>query len=774
MPWAGVKVSPLFRQRWLSRNHVGAAKPHIRMEIRHGHLKRRWHTREEDPAITRHGQVAHSTRWWYADWIVDTDWEDVPGVKNVRLEQSFDNKGVKAATINLDNTVLQEHGSGLGLYHTIERGFYSPLKGYVFPGSLIQSPRPHIPGVETNANFMKLPNAQVRVWMGYGEDAMEVTFLGLIDDIDIGTQGQAIQVIARDFGGVMVDQNVFGWAKDRAADDPITFMPKDMHEKVTRVGNNPRASSHEPGHSAHYNLFREDHHNPWWSDDNPIPVDNEWIQIHVKPGFYKGLYIVGDFDDQKFYVGVYCRPRDRGKGNYGTCAWHPDTGEIVHLTDDHLQVRNHWTGKDGKVVPTGWLNLHQNARIMPMTLTHDNPNDHEWAIFKGPWSSKKGKGIHLDFGGKILLGNDSVFRVGITPLPFHKGHRYRDGRQIFRAGVRKLQAERVTEVDKSIKKGENHIPIGDVSEIAETIFRWAGFKEWEVEGCGVDLQHNYIVGKDKKFMDIMDDLQAQTGWVFFMAEPSDNGEASIGRPIFRQNRVFEQTLDHQEQVTDKDLLEDMKVKFANADERSIIRVAGKALSPKKGGQRLSNGGIYRALYAYIPPWARDFRMAGVIKPLTHYDEKVTTIDECRMGCYLIALQIILAKITAIADLSGTPGISLDSYISIIDEASGINSRMYVANAVQEFTAGTDAKYTLSLGGSIPDTPDMKTLLNEFWAWVVTLDRNSTPMKKRKKKPPHKHKSISKSSIGHSAVSGRGPGVNLGFGSMDGAGNGSGE
>jgi hypothetical protein len=753
-PWAGIPVSPTFRRRWLSGQHVGAAKPECYMELRRGHFKRRYHTFSEAGVVGKHGRVAHSTKLWYPDWTPTTDWETVVGLKHVRLEQSFDNKGVTAATIDIDNTIFMPHGSGTGLYHTVERGFYSPLRGYVYPGSFLVSQRPATPLQQKNENFMKLPNAQVRIWMGYG-DAVEMVFTGLIDDIDIGSTSQGLQLIARDFGGGLVDQNVYGWAKDRDADQPVTFMPRDMHEEVTYVGGAPRASSTEkPTHPSA--VISQNRNDPWHSGITTDEDGLEWIEIHVPNGRYRSIYVVGDYDDQEVHVGIYCRPyhngKIRGKDRYHSCSWHPDdTDEVTYIREHHLEPLDGWVQgvEDDRQVPFGWLNLNHAAHMMPAAtrMGYDadgdedgTPKDRPWPRFVGPIKvSKKGKRVNIDFGGHIDLGPNSVIRVGIKPLTYVGRFHGEFHRKKYQAGIRALQARRKHEWDASIKPKENHIPVGDVSEIAETIFRWMGFKEWEVETVGTDLKHNYVVNKDKTFMDILDDLQTQTGYVFFMAEPSDNAEASIGRPIFRQNRIFEQVLNHQEQITGRDLLEDMKVKFTNKDERTHIRVAGKALSKKHGGWKMSEDTLYRAYYSYIPPWARDYRMAGLIKQFTYFNKDLETIDQCHMACFYIALQICLQSVTAIADLPGTPGVSLDSYISIVDEQSGTNSRLYVSNRTQEFTlGGDDVAYTLELGGSLPDTPDVKALQDDFWRWVTTIDPNKGPHKKRKKKKPHKH------------------------------------
>lgn len=774
-PWAGVRVSGLFRGRWLSGDQVGAAAPKCYMELRRGHFKRRYHTFAEAGVVGKHGRAAHSTKLWYPDWTPTTDWEVINGLKHVRLEQSFDNKGVTAATIDVDNTIFMPHGSGTGLYHTIERGFYSPLRGYVYPGSFLVAGRPSTPLQQKNENYMKLPNAQVRIWMGYGDDALEMVFTGLIDDIDIGSTQQGLQLIARDFGGGLVDQNVYGWAKDRDADDPVTFMPRDMHEEVTYVGGHPRASSTAKGsHVAP--VISENRNDAWHSEVTTDRDGLEWIEIHVPHGRYRSIRVVGDYDDQDVHVGIYCRPyhngKVRGKERFHSCSWHPDdTDEVTYLREHHLDVDGWVQGvEDDRQVPFGWLNLNHAATMMPgaSRMGYDadgdedgTPKDRPWPRWRGPIRvSKRGRQVNIDFGGHVDLGDNSVIRIGISPLVNVGRFQGQFHRRKYRAGIRTLMARRKRVWDASIKPKERHIPIGDVSEIAETIFRWMGFKEWEVETVGTDLKHNYVVGKDKKFMDVLDDLQTQTGYTFFIAEPSDNAEASIGRPIFRQNRIFNQVVDHQEQITGRDLLEDMKVKFTNKDERTHIRVRGKALSKKNGGTMMNEDRVYRAMFSYLPPWARDYRMAGLIKPFTYYNPDLETIDQCHMGCFLIALQICFQSVTAIADMPGTPAVSLDSFISIVDEQSGTNSRLYVTNRTQEFTLGDDAAYTLELGGSLPDTPDVKAIQDDFWRWVVTIDPNKGPHKKRKKKKPHKH---TRTTRGTGTAQGRGTATGRGQG-----------
>lgn len=725
MPYAGVNISPAFRERWLSGKHVGVAKPRAKVEIRRGHFHPRWHSFAEAGVLGRAGHVANSQRLWYRDWMIDSDWEEIEGVKNVRLEQSFDNKGVCAATIDIDNLQYRQQGSGLGIWHTIERGFYSPLRGYVYPG------RPSVPDIQENEWFMKLPNAQIRVWVGYGADTLAVAFLGLIDDMDVNTQGQVMQVIARDFGGVMVDENVYGWAKDRASSDPLTFTPSNIVDEVTQQGGGARATSEQPGYPPS-NAVVEGRHLAWWGGPNADAAGVDWIDIHVPAGRYRGIYFDGDFDGQDLYIGFYLRPRGSKHTGYAECAWQPNSGEHFLIGAGNMTHDDTYTDSFGNHIPVGWVNFAHGADVIGKAGFGSFP---VWHVHGG---TRKGKGVHVKWGGTLLVGANSVIRIAITPLPRAPGHI--NGRPVHRAGIRRVKGERVDRVDKALTADDKYVVIDDVSEIAEAVFRWCGFKEWEVETTGTSLRQNYVVGQDKSFMDIMDDLCAQTGYVFFVAEPTDDGEVSVGRPIFRQNRVWEPTLDHTEQLTDKNLLEDVKFKWTNADQRKTIRVRGKQLSRKNGGRPMWDDSIPRAQFTYVPPWSNEVRMAGVEKVYTHYDPYLETIDQCEIAAYLIALKIAFTLYTAIIDCAGSPSVGLDSFVSVVDRASGVNGRLYVTNRIQEFTSGQDAKYTLELGGALPDTPDVQAINAAYWRAVATMDPNGGPHNNRRKRPPHKHKS----------------------------------
>src|SRR5437899_811909 len=136
MPYSGAEVSEAFRQRWRfggsvvpqsPPQHVGIAKPQTTLEVRRGRFVRSYHKGSEwhDAGGDIFGDVAGgSGELWYADWEPLDDWTPVGYVKDWRSEQSFDNNGVAAVTVNLDNSVLEEVEGGAGAYHVVGHGWF--------------------------------------------------------------------------------------------------------------------------------------------------------------------------------------------------------------------------------------------------------------------------------------------------------------------------------------------------------------------------------------------------------------------------------------------------------------------------------------------------------------------------------------------------------------------------------------------------------------------------------------------------------------------------
>lgn len=270
--------------------------------------------------------------------------------------------------------------------------------------------------------------------------------------------------------------------------------------------------------------------------------------------------------------------------------------------------------------------------------------------------------------------------------------------------------------------------IDDVTDIVRCCLRWAGFKQWEIQNAGVNLQQKYVADKAQSFMDMIKVVRDMLGYVFFIGEPlDDEDDQDIGFPVFRNNRVFEGRALPTASIDDSLLLTGARVRITNQPERFIIRARG---INKSNGVPLGGDTVKRVMYSYLPPWFD--QMAGVVKHLTHVDPLYTTVTDCQVACYLIALQIALAKYTAIIDMPGNPGIGLDTLQSVIDRQQGLNSRIYVTNRLSDMSLGTDAHWTLELGGSLVDTPDVDGIVADWLQAIQTLDRNDATQPDRKR------------------------------------------
>lgn len=701
-PYQGAAVTDLFKFYWRfggamaagisgGRFYGGRAKPVAHVLIRRGKLKRSFHPHGVDGDYGQPGG-RQGLPFWYPDWTPETEWEELPGIKQVRLTQDFGSNGIASVSIDMDNVVMAEANMGLGIFHLIERGFYSPLRGYTGAGM----PAADVP---RNEWFLKMPNAQIIVLQGYGTEVVP-SFTGLVDDLDLNAKPATITITSRDFGSILVDEHFFGWAQDRQIDQ-ITFAPRDEIDNLKKVGGGGSASSERDGYSAR-DVTRIGSDTHWESAAHDHPDEVEWIEIRLPQGKYTAIYVNPAFAGMDLYVGFFVKGIDRGDGTTYHAHWTPNTGREVALTESDLLVAGYTV--DG--TPEGFWTRHLGL------VKADDPNgDWPW-VQQIPAAPAVGQRVHL--GGTLHTGNDSVLRVGFRRL----ARRPTGGHTYYRAGMTRLMAYQ-QQPPPPVQDNTGLIPIDDIADIAKIVFRWAGFKEWEVESSGQLLLDRIVCNTGDTFITLLGQLRDQLGYTLFMGEPSSM--ESLGRPIFRYSRVFENTQVEVERVTQTDLLSQVKMKWTNEQERYIIRMRGALLPKGQGGSTLSTDNAYRAMFVYRPPWHD--RMAGVIKHLTQYNDKMTTTTDCQFGCYLVALQIALAMVTAILEVPGTPHIGLDSFVAISDDQVGVNSRLYVTNRSSTHTLGDDAEWTLQLGGSVVDTPDVAVIVGQYAAALASLDRN---------------------------------------------------
>lgn len=688
--------------------HVGSAKPYIRVALRRGQFFRDYYPwdDQDDFAVIPGSSSAHP---WQATWTPSEAYEDIPGVLQVDLNQSFDNNGLTTMTLQIDNIVYVQ-GNGLaGLFRTIERGYLSPWRGY----SSDSSHFPEGPAGAANEWFEKLNrNVQITVWAGYGEDVAVPIWTGLVDDLDMTSKPDQITVTARDFGQVLTDQRCFGYVKDKRLKDPVIFADRHSAENTEKVGGAPRASSSYRGRPPSAALDASSG-TAWISEGHNAGNVTEWFEIHIPHGRYEDFYLDAGFAGMEVYVSVYARNKDiQNRSEY------IDGDGVHHKNPPKL---------NGQPIATGWVDT--GLGTVP------------GALGGIPYIKKLGATTIANQWvtiPKVEVGTNSVIRLSFRNL--HKWsatHKYH-------AAVKKMRA--VKRTTKPQAKTHRWILVDDVTDVVKVILRWAGFKEWEIESAGVRLKENFVVNRASFLIDPINTIKEQLGYVFFIGDPS-LADSSIGVPIFRSNGAL-QTQGDTRTVHDTDLLTGVNVKLTEDPLSTVIYVRGKQQSKKKGGTVVSPGEPPRVGADYNPPWQA--RMGNVIKHALHYDANLKTKLECLMGCYLIALAEAMKSATATIEIPSNPGIQLDDQIALKDQGTGMATRLYIATRSQVFRTGQDGSWKMTLGGSLLDTPDIQGVLADIARVDWSNDSQSIPVQLVNGSGP---------GIFGGAAQGEGPGMN---------------
>jgi hypothetical protein len=161
------------RNRWRSRQHVGVARPRQVVQIQRGRLHRTYHPfvmldgDSPDFGIIANGKHNHEP--WHADWEPQGPWMTVPGISTVQADDNLDiATGMAeptAVTINIENVVAVERAGVAGIFHSIERGYLAPMRGFQSFG------RPEDPDATQNEWFDTMNGGvKIRVHQGYGDE----------------------------------------------------------------------------------------------------------------------------------------------------------------------------------------------------------------------------------------------------------------------------------------------------------------------------------------------------------------------------------------------------------------------------------------------------------------------------------------------------------------------------------------------------------------------------------------------------------------------------
>lgn len=711
MAWIDGSAPQLFFERWryggsVARAgrapvHAGAAKPETVVEIRKGH----YHYDYQSFTAPLEGldiPGESDAKPWRAQWVADSPWKQIPAVQQVELTQDFAQNGITVATLQVENIRMAEAQSPLGsLYHLVDRGYLAPFRNYTPPT------RPQkLADSDLEWQDLLAGMAQIRVWQGYGppernpngsmpadggENGVWV-FMGMIDDIDPTSRPDRITISARDHGKVLTDKRVFGWNISPQINDPVVFMDRGEADKITNVGGSASSSSYADGSPARF-VTDDDDSTAWFSRPRGTPDLTEWVEIRLPAGRYEEYLLDPFYEGMECWVGIYLTPRPSHTAT-------DSSGNTTEGASDQPPL------VDGEEVHAGWLDLGKG--VVP---GDDN----------GGWPFIR----HLDYiskdshvrtlGHTIECGDNTRLRVAFRSLKLtavltgqsDEGSSYRAG---YRAGVTRLQGRRrVLGLTKDERK--SIILIDDAADIVRCVLRWAGFDEWRVENTGTSITGRSVWNRSSYLIDLIKAACDMTGYVFYMGDPSYSD--SLGVPVFRRNRALEAPNARVEELRDTDMLTGIQCKVTEQPLGYIIRVRGKELSRAEGGHGLFGDRTNRVMAVYRPPWTRRGALAGVIKHVTYTKLELKTFEDCLVGCYLIALQEALEMATATVSIPAHPGFNLDDQVGLLDTGTGLNTRLWISQRSSTFTTGQQAAWTMTLAGSLIDTPDMIDLVGEI-------------------------------------------------------------
>lgn len=271
---------------------------------------------------------------------------------------------------------------------------------------------------------------------------------------------------------------------------------------------------------------------------------------------------------------------------------------------------------------------------------------------------------------------------------------------------------------------KNWVLVDDMSDIAKAVFLWMGFKEWEVESMGWSPVHPMAWNLEKFFIDMLTDIQAQANWLFYLKKPSPS-EESLGVPCFVHNTATDPAPRTMLEVRDSDLLESVKVKVDLSNLPYIIRFRGNV---DPSGVTTDGDLVKRYAGTYFPPWSgagpyitQAGRTSGVRRHELTVDPNLYSDEECVFGAILAALQYALAAYTAEVQISGYPDLDLNEQISVVDETTAVNSRLWIASIASEHTTGPNGSWKMTLGGSLLDGMDMQQLKSDLAAAKVIVE-----------------------------------------------------
>lgn len=704
----------IIKERWQSRQLVGQAKHQLVVRVRPGYMNKLYQVLQKLDGVHQDMPIIWkgiNGQPWQGQWVPTGDWITLPEVESNSWTRQFSTNGTATNTTVMDNIAFMNTEGLAGVYHVIERGYFSPMRGVQV------SSRP----VLWEANEWKDAlngGYQIEVWEGYGPDgdasvtplpapvdgtcappdaAITRTFTGIIEQCEMESHPDKMTITARDFGIFTTDQRVMGWNKAREIVSPLHFADRRAVLGETKVGYNAAASSTLGGLSPSGVLPG----GPGWvSAPQGAATDLQYIEITVPDGYY-----------EQFFLGPACA---------GMEMW-----VTINVQDGDGGAR--W---NGSIIAGGWLDI--GAGTVPGT---DIP-------YVRHWGNVQELAARWSLGGALSGDAGTVIRLYFTNLsPTDDFGVSRGG---YCAAVLQLYAYRFGSDPKAMPSQALDNPggdvnayhwvlIDDVADIVRMVFMWCGFKEWDVTNFGWSLAEPFNIGQDQFFSDLLNDVLNQGNYVFYMQAPTDD-DMSIGVPAFVPQSAVGPLPTYSIVASDNDLLETMEPAYDNSNLPYVIRFRG---AITKSGVTLGQDLSKRYEATYFPPWSgQDYtkispakqgktydpapRTAGVRRHFTETQGQVialslNSVQDCMFACILTAVQYALGQTTAQFQLPGLPGVELNTHASIVDTGSGMNSRVWISSISSAHNLGPNGSWHMTISGSLVDTEDLE-MIAEDWAY----------------------------------------------------------
>lgn len=691
------------RHDWLSMKHVGGARPVVRAFVRKGHLERRYRRLPDDQVFGFIPGLMTPNDVWYGEWVPDSDYVEIPNVKEAKGDQDYSQNGVEQVTMQIDNIALVEQAGNLGaLFHMIERGYYSPQRGQ-------PSPRGERAGSKNEwFDTWKGKSTQIVILAGYG-DAVMPLHCGLIDKAALTSTPDQITVTIRSMGQFFTDQHIFMDAKNLWLRDPITFADRVDVQEGPNVANTAEAKSHREGAPASKAVDGTSK-TAWVSQGHDDARQLEWIEFPLPAGHFIKFEMYPGYQNMEMFVSIFTTNKNvpgGGNAHYG----------------------------NGTNLGEGWVN-NGSGQVPGTTIPFVN-------YVAGIRQSMTTYPITKS-GQKIISGDETRVRLWFSNL--HQAPSDDGKGQTLRAAVRECRI-RDASVPDSAKRG-HWILIDDVSDMVKIICQWAGFHDWEIEKTGVRLSDKVVFDRQKFLIDPINYLKEQLGYVFYVKpypefdlddlSPDSAVNRKMGVVVFRQSSAQQQEPpDTIESVRDDNLLTAVSAEFDANQLPDSIRFRGKAVSDKiamndpshihaLGADRTNR---YQA--SYRPVWARrnSNGAAHLRRPEVHYDESIESVYECEVACLLTAMQAALESAKGVIEIPLWPLIHLDHQTLLFDRGTGMSTRIWVVSRSWQYVGGQEVTFKMTIGGSFIDINDvaetreeLETLLNEGGRMPASIAR----------------------------------------------------